>query len=582
MGWFFAVFAICTMFTLAHAQRPVDAPVLVPGDVVRLSARDQAVDLWSSAHVLMDEKASLSLAQALALRAGWRAPGVPRANFGEYSGAVWMLWTVEVGPAAAGDWLIDVAYSSLDHADLYLLRDGMVPQLFRNGDRLSTAERPLPSRTHVAPVSLQPGRYTLMLRAQTSGTMIVPVQIVPPLVHQAAEERTQMLQGLATGVMLSLLLYSLAQWFSLRDGMFAYYGISVGSVGLFMFSFQGMGMQHLWGATPRVSDVLPPVCVLTGITGAFLFIERALDMKSQVPRLSRLMQAGAALCILASLLLLTGWLSYRGGQVFSKVMAPMPTLLALPLAWRRWRRGDHAAGYLIVGWTCYTAGVVQLGLLVSGRLAANDVTLHIFQVSSLIEMVMWLVVMGLRVDSLRVAAEQVRRDSERLRHLADTDALTGLLNRRGLQAVVTSALKSVRDDRLMGLFLIDLDGFKPINDRYGHHAGDTVLIEVANRLSGQVRSTDSVARTGGDEFVVIVGELPDAATAQRVGEKLMQALLTPMTVNAEECRVGATIGYTLAPLDGQGIESLLARADRAMYAGKQAGKGQLQRAQIAA
>jgi diguanylate cyclase (GGDEF)-like protein len=131
---------------------------------------------------------------------------------------------------------------------------------------------------------------------------------------------------------------------------------------------------------------------------------------------------------------------------------------------------------------------------------------------------------------------------------------------------------------LVALYLLDLDGFKPVNDRHGHHAGDSVLIEVAARLGAQVRPGDLVARIGGDEFVVVVEGLPDEDAARRIGEKLLQTMREPIAVQGVSCTVGATIGYALAPIDGCEIEHLLEQADQAMYAGKQAGKLQIRRA----
>jgi diguanylate cyclase (GGDEF)-like protein len=569
LGWLLAA------WTLALAAR-AETSAPSPGVVV-LASRQAQVDVWPSLSVLLEPRPRWQLSDLLDHLHERRAPTVPTSNFGEFAGAAWLIWDVEVGPGAAGDWLLDVGYASLDRVDLHILREGQPTRHLRNGDGLRLSERPMPTRTHVMPMVLAEGRYTLVMRVETSGSMIVPLHLATPQQRQEHEERVQMLQGLATGVMLSLLVYSLAQWFSLRDRMFAYYAIGVGGIGAFQFTFQGLGMQHVWGEQLWLSERLPPMCVLLGIIGTFLFINRALDIQALSPRLAKLMHAGALVGGLALGLLLVDAITYRDGQQVAKVLGQLPTLLALPIAWRRWRQGDRAAGYILVGWGVYTAGVVGLALLISGRIPATPVTLHIFQVASLVEMVMWLVVTGIRVDSLRRAAEQVRHDGERLRRLADTDALTGALNRRGLQAAAEPLLLRARPEALVGLYLLDLDGFKPVNDRHGHHAGDSVLIEIATRLGRQVRQTDLVARIGGDEFVLVVGGLRDEAAARQVGDKLLAAMHQPVTVQGVDCTVGATIGYVLAPIDGRDLGALLGLADQAMYAGKQAGKGQVRR-----
>lgn len=578
-GWLGRLLFACWLGLFAPGAQaaPDHIPVPVPG-VAALPDRQTEVDVWPVLSVLTEPFAGWTLTDVLARLPDRRPPAVPESNFGEFSGVAWLIWEVQVSPEAAGDWQLDVGYSALDYADLHVLREGRLVEVLRNGDHLRLSERPLPTRTHVMPLTLSAGRYLMVLRVETSGSMIAPLRLATPRQRQSGEERTQALQGLATGVMLSLLIYSLAQWYSLRDPMFAWYAIGVGGVGLFQVTFQGMGLQHLWGETLAVSEVLPPICILLGVLGAFLFIDRALDIREMSPRLSRAMRVGALLCLVTLLLLVAGVITYRDAQRVAKVLGQFPTILALPVAWQRWRQGNRAAGYILIGWGVYTAGVVVLALLISGRIAATPLTLHFFQVASLVEMVMWQVVMGIRVDSLRRSAERDRLDSERLRRLADTDALTGVLNRRGLEAAASDLLQRGRPAELAALFLLDLDGFKPINDRLGHHAGDAVLIEIAARLCGQVGPDALVARIGGDEFVVMVGGLGDAASAHRYGDCLLQATRAPIAVQGESCTVGVTIGYALAPVDGGEIDLLLARADQAMYAGKQAGKLQVRRA----
>jgi diguanylate cyclase (GGDEF)-like protein len=184
-----------------------------------------------------------------------------------------------------------------------------------------------------------------------------------------------------------------------------------------------------------------------------------------------------------------------------------------------------------------------------------------------------------RQEQLRHAAEHADREREALRSLAHTDPLTGLPNRRGLQLELENALTRAGSPRLLGVYLLDLDGFKAVNDRLGHDAGDELLRSVAVRLRTPLRHRDVVARLGGDEFVVMVTDLPGDDEARRLGHKLLEAFAAPFGVRGQACQVGLTIGYALAPLDGHDAASLLKRADAAMYAGKQAGKRTLRRGQ---
>jgi len=189
----------------------------------------------------------------------------------------------------------------------------------------------------------------------------------------------------------------------------------------------------------------------------------------------------------------------------------------------------------------------------------------------------------LRIALLRTAArhrdtQRAARERDTLHSLANSDPLTGLLNRRGLDEALTRALARSSPERKLGLYLLDLDGFKPVNDQYGHNAGDELLRTVALRLRGCVRLGDAVARVGGDEFVVMAEGLQDDELARDLGHKVLEAFRSPFAFSAHTCAVRATIGYALAPADGSNAESLLKAADTAMYAGKQQGKFRLVRA----
>lgn len=160
-----------------------------------------------------------------------------------------------------------------------------------------------------------------------------------------------------------------------------------------------------------------------------------------------------------------------------------------------------------------------------------------------------------------------------LDQIAYYDALTGVPNRRLLADRMSQALARARRS---GLFLavcyLDLDGFKPINDTYGHKAGDELLVEIARRLQGELRDTDTLARVGGDEFVMLLAELPFANTAEEILQRVLAALNRPIEIGDASVSVSASIGVALYPPHGQDADLLLQHADQAMYQAKNSGK----------
>ncbi|OJX78283.1 diguanylate cyclase [Magnetospirillum sp. 64-120] len=167
-----------------------------------------------------------------------------------------------------------------------------------------------------------------------------------------------------------------------------------------------------------------------------------------------------------------------------------------------------------------------------------------------------------------------RKEAEdRIRRLAHHDTLTGLPNRNLLNDRMNHALARVkRHGGHLAVLYVDLDKFKPINDSLGHEAGDWVLRDVADRLLGCVRSSDTVSRVGGDEFVVVVEEIGRPTEAALVAKKIIDALEQPIDFQGHPCQVGASIGVALFPQDGNTIEEVSKAADLAMYRVKHSGR----------
>jgi diguanylate cyclase (GGDEF)-like protein len=164
-----------------------------------------------------------------------------------------------------------------------------------------------------------------------------------------------------------------------------------------------------------------------------------------------------------------------------------------------------------------------------------------------------------------------RRRADEMFHRALHDPLTGLANRVLLIDRLTQALaRADRRGGRTGVLYVDLDGFKAVNDTWGHAAGDEVLETVAGRLAGAVRPEDTVARFGGDEFVILCEDLDDRAEAQQVADRVLGELAVPIRHRSGRCRLSASIGVVLA--DGRmNARGLIDAADRAMYEAKRRG-----------
>jgi diguanylate cyclase (GGDEF)-like protein len=180
-----------------------------------------------------------------------------------------------------------------------------------------------------------------------------------------------------------------------------------------------------------------------------------------------------------------------------------------------------------------------------------------------------------------------KRAEEKIQYLATHDALTGLPNRLMFNQLLNHAIQAARRyQRQFAVLFIDLDRFKTINDTLGHEAGDQLLQEIGARLKQTLRASDVVARLevdegvvarlGGDEFVILIEEVNDLSQLKTVSHRILSAVIKPMIIMGEECRITASIGISIFPKDAEDEQSLMKNADIAMYFAKEEGKNNFQ------
>lgn len=227
----------------------------------------------------------------------------------------------------------------------------------------------------------------------------------------------------------------------------------------------------------------------------------------------------------------------------------------------------HARGYTPAIW--YLAGQALLfmavlamvleswGLFQSPFWHANGLQLGVSA-----ELVVFALALSRRIRLMRQTQRELEQRSETLTQAANTDPLTGLLNRA---ALTREAERVLARPGVHALVMLDLDRFKAVNDDFGHQAGDDVLQAVAGRLRGQLRSADLVARVGGDEFVLLLPDQPDLAQVELLVARLNDVIGHPIRSSGHSLHVGASMGVAQSRQPGTGLAPLMREADEAMY-----------------
>jgi len=177
-------------------------------------------------------------------------------------------------------------------------------------------------------------------------------------------------------------------------------------------------------------------------------------------------------------------------------------------------------------------------------------------------------------EDLKRHNAELKLSEDQMRHMANHDVLTGLANRKLFEEKLQEALVYAQaNETMLATFFLDLDGFKQINDTFGHDMGDFVIKEVAQRLTHCLRGSDTVARLGGDEFTVLLPQIPNPSIAIRVAEKIILAVTQPLMLNGgENLKITLSLGISVYPQDGKTLEALIKSADQAMYQAKLQGK----------
>ena len=169
---------------------------------------------------------------------------------------------------------------------------------------------------------------------------------------------------------------------------------------------------------------------------------------------------------------------------------------------------------------------------------------------------------------------EISQTQERLTHLANVDVLSGLPNRGRVRQLLGEALRGATTGNVpCAIMFLDLDGFKPVNDTFGHPKGDAVLRAVAKRLVDEVGSHGTVGRMGGDEFAIVISDAQSRKKVETLADRIIQSIKEPYMIDQIEIRIGVSIGCAFGPIDGATVDDLILKADLALYQAKDAGRG---------
>ena len=614
-----AAFVVWTGAACAQHPAPLPGP-------------DGALEMAPYLEYFEDPSGALTLEDVFkpAIRDRFRGGGARTLNFGYTRSAYWLHFRLPGGAPPGERLLLEIRFPSIDRIEFYQPLSasgrGQGYEMRLGGDTFPWAAREVAHRNHVfrvaAPTASGPHDY--YLRAGSESVLTMPVYLWPATAFAEYDREAQLAIGLFYGLVLALVLYNSMVFFSVRDRVYLYYVIYAAAFGVYLLAFDGLAFQYLWPESIWWANHGLPTALALALAVGALFATTFLDIRRNAPRAWRPMQAIAAAGGLLAFSAAAGWPLSPGLVLRAlSVLGFTAAAFAIYAAVRAVVAGFRPAQFFLLAWGALLVFIVLATLRNFALVPTTFVTVHGLHVGFGLDILLLSFALADRINALKreaasaqaraLASQQalldatraserelegriaertmelnrvndrlrdearerdqlmakLREQEEHLRHMAQHDALTGLPNRLSMLERLALQLElAKRNRKKLAVMLIDLDNFKLINDSRGHLAGDRVLEAIAGRLRASVRGSDTVARYGGDEFVVLAGELDSPGDAGSIAEKIADMVSLPLSIDGATENVGCAIGISLFPDDAEDAEGLLECADAAMYAVK--------------
>ena len=408
------------------------------------------------------------------------------------------------------------------------------------------------------------GVYTVYFRVESTFARFYAASVWDLADYLQATQDKRMFDGVCYGLLLGLVVFSTVMLLVFRESIYAWYLVSCAGALLALAGFNGHTLRYPFAHWPEAAgffySVAPPLWAISKL----MFGRSLLRLSHFAPRLDKVVLAMVAALALATVYGLLGshplWL-FR--LVQASVMASTVVLTAgavMAMRRRYWPAVLYSAGV-----TLLLIGICAIVVASWGWVAWTPQQMDMTQTVLVAESIVFAAAMASRVRLLRNSEEALTVRTQELVEALGTDALTGAANRAGLASRAGAA---IAENRPFALLLLDLDGFKGVNDTHGHAAGDVVLATMVQRLRAQLRAEDMVARLGGDEFAVLIAGAPPRDVIAAMARRMAASAAEPVVFEGRALTVGMSLGIASHPVDGVTLADLLRAADSAMYACK--------------
>lgn len=402
--------------------------------------------------------------------------------------------------------------------------------------------------------------HTIYVRVESDFARIYAMTVWKPADYLVATQDKRMFDGICYGVLLAMLIITPPLLLVFRERIYAYYLLSCFFALLSMANFNGHTLRYVFPNWPAAAGFVYVLSPAIWAIVKLAFARRVLDLRTYAPRSDLAVQALIGLLALASLAAVFGFGPYLLFSVQMTVVVATAVMAVAAVA--AFRRGYKPAMFYLLSAGMLLAGISVMIIVSWGWLPWAPAQMDVMQVALCAELVVFAIALASRMRLLSQSARRLEVQAQRLQHELSVDGLTGAANRLGFERRAQTLLDAGAPIAVM---LMDLNGFKSVNDSAGHAAGDRLLEAVALRLREVLRGTDLVARLGGDEFVLLVSGETERARLHALAQRVLEVVRQPVMHEGRPLAVTGSLGIARSGIDGETLSALVRSADAAMY-----------------
>ena len=507
--------------------------------------------------------------------------------------------------------LLELDYPLLDDLSVYIVNhaSNKIITRYDAGDMHPFAERHYSAPNFVFPVTLAANSTTdLYLRIRTEGSMFAGGSLQHQDNYRQQSRMNSFYINLYLGILIALIAYNFLLFISIKQSHYGYLILVGCSILLATGSLNAIWFELIWPNSPSWHNL--SITFGFAMTGMFAaaFSRNFLHTAAEAKNIDFTFQAlilAFALLALSSLALPLIYIA-PFVSMLAIILATVSILAAIALS----LKGNRYAQIYLFAWLSLMLGIALFSAKNLGWLPSNIYTRYSFEIGSALGMLLLSLSLAERIkffqqendnsrqeafqshnklihvlrnseqelnhrvkertEALAKANNELQNQEEKLQRLAHFDPLTGLANRFLVTQELTLLLaRCKREQSKLAVLFLDLDGFKQINDQYGHQAGDELLVATADKLRYILRDSDVIGRFGGDEFIVIIDTSDGNINPEEVADKIKATIILPVAINGISAEIGVSIGIAIYPDTASDVDSLLSISDREMYKNKQ-------------